>query len=91
MSALLPQLRFKRRGYRIRCTCQDYEAGVCFAPGCFPCPRSCFTGADAPLASLPGPLGTGLLCSTGCRPCCQRRSDPHKARNSTCDLVGRGC
>ena len=33
MTALLPKLRFKRRGYRIKCSCKDFEAGVCFAPG----------------------------------------------------------
>jgi hypothetical protein len=44
------------------------------------------------LANAPGPFGTGLLCSSGCFPCCQRVGDPSKVKNSTCDLVGTtGC
>lgn len=91
MSKLLPLLQFKDPQRRVRCTCPQFESGECFAPGCFVCPKSCFTGALAPLARAGGPFGTGLLCSSGCFPCCQRSDDPDKVQNSTCDLVGTGC
>ena len=90
VSDLLPQLRFVDSSRRVSCPCREYESGTCFAPGCFVCARACFAD-DPELADLPGPLGTGLLCSSGCLPCCQRVGDPEKAGNSTCDLVGTGC
>lgn len=89
MSDLLPQLRFKTEGQKLTCVCADYMAARCFAPGCFPCDKSCFTAAGQPLLALePGPFGTGLLCSVGCQPCCQKDGDPDRPANSTCRLVG---
>jgi hypothetical protein len=63
MSDMLAQLEFQQGfGPRVNCTCAQFDAGVCFAPGCFPCARSCL---PKELAALPGPFGTGLLCSSG--------------------------
>jgi hypothetical protein len=90
MSDLLPQLRFKKESFKITCSCPDFFAARCFAPGCFPCDKACFK--DQPdLAKDPGPFGTGLLCSQGCKPCCQKEGDPERAKNSTCKLVGDTC
>jgi len=85
MSDLLPQLRFKTDGDKVVCSCAEFTAGVCFAPGCFPCDKACFTGLPV-LANAPGPLGTGLLCSSGCNPCCQQENDINRSPNSTCVL-----
>lgn len=87
MSDLLPQLRFRSKGQTVTCVCADFLKARCFAPGCFPCAKSCFLRAPQ-LAQEPGPFGTGLLCSAGCNPCCQKEGDPDKAANSTCTLVG---
>jgi hypothetical protein len=87
MSYLLPQLRFKTDGQPVTCACPDFQAARCFAPGCFPCAKSCFTGLPQ-LAADPGPFGTGLLCSVGCNPCCQKEGDPDRPSNSACTLVG---
>jgi hypothetical protein len=87
MSDLLPQLRFKSDGETVTCTCPDFLSARCFAPGCFPCAKSCFEGVPQ-LAADPGPFGTGLLCSIGCNPCCQKVGDPNRPSNSTCTLVG---
>jgi hypothetical protein len=63
MSDMMAQLEFQPGfGPRVNCTCAQFEAGVCFAPGCFPCAKSCLSKE---LAALPGPFGTGLLCSSG--------------------------
>lgn len=92
VSDMMAQLEFQPGfGPKVNCTCSQFEAGVCFAPGCFPCAKSCFANAPPELANLPGPFGTGLLCSTGCQPCCQAAADPNKAANSTCDLPVGGC
>ncbi|KAF6259673.1 hypothetical protein COO60DRAFT_1512386 [Scenedesmus sp. NREL 46B-D3] len=89
MSDMMAQLEFQPAfGPRVNCTCAEFDAGVCFAPGCFPCAKSCLPGD---LADLPGPFGTGLLCSAGCNACCQARNDPDKSANSTCDLPDGGC
>lgn len=89
MSDLLPTLQFQAGGGpKIQCSCADFDAGACFAPGCFPCAKSCF--ADPEVAALPGPFGTGLLCSSGCLPCCQQAIDPQRAANSTC-LLDAAC
>lgn len=90
MSVLLPQLRFKQLHKVLTCTCSDVLAARCFAPGCFPCDKSCFAD-DPALANEPGPFGTGLLCSIGCYACCQAKNDPDRAPNSTCLLVGEPC
>lgn len=91
VSELLQNLEFKPgAGPAVECACPDFFEGRCFAPGCFPCAKECFEG-DKELEDMPGPFGTGLLCSSGCFPCCQRRGDPSKVANSTCDLVGDGC
>jgi hypothetical protein len=84
MSELLPQLRFQAGQTGINCSCADFHAGVCFAPGCFPCAKACFDNPD--IAAAPGPFGTGLLCSAGCAPCCQQAADPQRSPNSTCVL-----
>jgi len=92
MSALLPQLAFADGfGPKVRCSCQDFKLGKCFAPGCFVCAKSCFTGVYGPLARWPGPFGTGLLCSSGCTPCCQAPDDPELFAGSTCELPPGGC
>jgi hypothetical protein len=63
VSDMMAQLEFQPGfGPKVNCTCAQFEAGVCFAPGCFPCAKSCL---PKDLADLPGPLGTGLLCSSG--------------------------
>lgn len=86
MTDLLPQLRFATAGQKVVCSCADFTAGVCFAPGCFPCDKACFNGVPF-LVNASGPLGTGLLCSSGCNPCCQTADDPNRSANSTCELV----
>lgn len=92
MSALLPQLAFAEgAGPKVFCACADFLASRCFAPRCRPCEPSCFQGADAALAKLPGPFGTGLLCSSGCLPCCQAPDDPNLFEGSTCELPAGGC
>jgi hypothetical protein len=91
MSDLLPTLAFAEgQGPVVECSCADYNAGSCFAPGCFPCAKSCFDGADK-LAKMAGPFGTGLLCSSECLPCCQAPDDPDVFEGSTCALPEGGC
>lgn len=92
MSDLLPQLAFADGfGPKVHCGCADFAAGRCFAPGCFPCDGACFTGEQRALAALPGPFGTGLLCSSGCLPCCQAPDDDDLYEFSTCELPEGGC
>ena len=94
MSDLLPTLAFADgEGPVVECTCADYDAGVCFAPGCSPCASSCFEGAPngKQLAKMAGPFGTGLLCSSDCLPCCQAPDDPDLYEGSTCSLPEGGC
>eukprot|EP00775_Hariotina_reticulata_P012523 gene12523-biopygen14409 len=90
MSDMLPRMQFKEPKRTVKCSCSRFTKGKCFAPGCFVCAKSCFIGDLAFLANAPGPFGTGLLCSSGCLPCCQRVGDASKVKNSTCDLVGTG-
>jgi hypothetical protein len=90
MSDLLPQLGFAEGfGPKVQCSCADFFAGACFAPGCAPCDKACFS--DPAVAKLPGPFGTGLLCSNGCTPCCQAPDDPDLYEFSTCELPAGGC
>jgi hypothetical protein len=94
MSALLPSLAFAEgAGPVVDCSCQDYAAGRCFAPGCFPCENSCFDGVPdgARLAKMGGPFGTGLLCSSDCLPCCQAPDDEELFEGSACALPEGGC
>lgn len=92
MSDLLPQLAFADGfGPKVQCGCADFAAGRCFAPGCFPCDGACFSGEQRGLAALPGPFGTGLLCSSGCLPCCQAPDDDDLYEFSTCELPEGGC
>jgi hypothetical protein len=63
MSDMMAQVEFQPGfGPTVNCTCVQFDAGICFAPGCFPCAKACLPGE---LAALPGPFGTGLLCSSG--------------------------
>lgn len=91
MSDLLPTLAFAAgEGPTIFCSCADFDAGRCFAPGCSVCASACFD--DVPwLRKLSGPFGTGLLCSEGCLPCCQAPDDPERVAGSTCELPPGGC
>jgi hypothetical protein len=90
MSDLLPQLQFRTPGQQVPCSCQQFSSGACFAPGCFPCNKSCFSAVPE-LAKAPGPFGTGLLCSSGCQPCCSKAGDPSRPANATCTLFGDTC
>jgi hypothetical protein len=87
MSDLLPTLAFAPGQGPVSCSCADFLAGSCFAPGCSVCDKACFAN-DPALARAPGPFGTGLLCSSGCEPCCQ---DPDLVPGSTCVLPAGGC
>lgn len=92
MSDMLPTLAFAEGfGPKVQCSCRDFAAGSCFAPGCAPCDKACFSGDTAALAKQPGPFGTGLLCSSGCLPCCQAPDDPNMYEGSTCELPAGGC
>lgn len=85
MSNLLPNLTYAAGASVVTCSCADFSSGKCFAPGCAVCDRACFNG-NKELLKNPGPFGTGLLCSSGCQPCCQ----PAPTNNGKC-LLAAGC
>jgi hypothetical protein len=92
MSDLLPSLVFAEGEGPVECSCEEYDAGTCFAPGCFPCKKECFDVPDGKrLSKMGGPFGTGLLCSSDCLPCCQSPDDKDLFEGSTCALPEGGC
>jgi hypothetical protein len=84
MSQMLPTLTYAVGISPVTCSCTDFSAGKCFAPGCFVCDPACYGGNKELLK--PGPFGTGLLCSSGCQPCCQ----PAPTNNGKC-ILASGC
>ena len=87
----LEQSTFADASTRVSCTCSQYCEGQCFAPACAPCAASVWSfpgGADE--CFDPGPLGSGLLCSTAngkesTTPCCT------DSKKSVCVLPQDAC
>ncbi len=90
VSALLPNTQLRPGAPPVACSCDDFRAGNCFAPGCQPCGPECnVPAAQGPLRPQRGPLGTGLLCAAGgCEACC---ADPAQVANTSCALPPGGC
>jgi hypothetical protein len=61
---LLAQSQFDSSAAPIRCSCENYCTGRCFAPACGPCPASTWSWPGGKSSCLdPFPLGRGLLCA----------------------------
>jgi hypothetical protein len=61
---LLARSQFDPTVPPLKCSCQDYCTGRCFAPACKPCPASTWSFPGGKTNCLtPFPVGRGLLCA----------------------------